>query len=151
MTSIENEVDDFYERASWPLGTRVRIIGGDKGLVGSLVRRCARNWVDRNRKLPMVRWDGKIDAVEVSWDCLKRVVGDEGDGNTEILHEVYVVAPDDRTSEPPAVFKYMLDAYIHERTKTVADAECSCPSTGVCWHILVALTYANNDGYRLEV
>lgn len=46
---------------------------------------------------------------------------------------------------------YLVSLYIHERTKTVADAECSCPSTGVCWHILVALTYANNDGYRLEV
>lgn len=32
----------------------------------------------------------------------------------------------------------------------IIDAECSCEATGVCFHMLVALTYAENDGYHLD-
>lgn len=32
----------------------------------------------------------------------------------------------------------------------IIDAECSCEATTVCSHLLVALTYAERDGYHLE-
>lgn len=65
-----DDSDAFYERAAWPLGTIV--IHPDDGRLGDLVRRTARAWVDRERKPPMVRWRGKIDAVEVPWWELRR-------------------------------------------------------------------------------
>jgi hypothetical protein len=63
----------FYERAGWPLGTRVQ--HPEKPDVrGSIVKRGGRQWVSRD-KLPMVRWDGYIDAVPVPWGQLHRVTG----------------------------------------------------------------------------
>lgn len=32
----------------------------------------------------------------------------------------------------------------------IIDAECSCEATTTCWHLLVALTLADNDGYHLD-
>lgn len=67
--SEQSEVDLFYQRSRWPLGMRVSH-ADDPELRGMLVRRVARFWVDRDRKPPMVRWDGKIDAVHVPWESL---------------------------------------------------------------------------------
>lgn len=33
----------------------------------------------------------------------------------------------------------------------IIDAECSCKATTTCWHLLTALTYAENDGYHLDI
>lgn len=70
-THSSGDVELFYERSAWPLGTLVRH-PADPAQVGSLVRRVARAWVDRDRRPPMVRWHGKIDAVEVPWDRLTK-------------------------------------------------------------------------------
>jgi hypothetical protein len=70
-----NEVSAFYEKSLWPLGERV-IDCDDPSRRGVLVRRVARLWVDRDSKPPMVRWDGKIDAVEIPWDQLHRARGE---------------------------------------------------------------------------
>lgn len=66
--------DLFYERAKWPLGTTVTD-AEDSQRRGVLVKRVARLWVDRDRKPPMVRWHGKLDAVEVPWERLRPVHG----------------------------------------------------------------------------
>lgn len=64
------EHDDFYRAADLPLGARVH---GD-GRTGSIVRRAARLWIDRDSRPPMVRWDGKVDAEVVSWQELLTAV-----------------------------------------------------------------------------
>lgn len=63
-----SETDDFYRVASWRIGTGVRHRDGRTGV---LVRRAARFWVDRDTKPPMVRFDRKLDAVEVPWHELE--------------------------------------------------------------------------------
>lgn len=66
------EVDSFYEKARWPLGTLVRD-PDDHQRRGAIVRRVAPFWVDRDSKPPMVRWHGKLDAVEIPWERLEQV------------------------------------------------------------------------------
>jgi hypothetical protein len=65
-------VERFYERAAWPKGTPV-VHPDDPTLYGTLVKRTARNWIDRDRRPPMVRWHGRIDAEEIEWERLQRV------------------------------------------------------------------------------
>lgn len=61
----------FYERARWPLGTRVQH-PDEPDVHGEIVKRGGRQWTSRD-KLPMVRWDGRIDAESVPWERLHRV------------------------------------------------------------------------------
>lgn len=64
---------EWTERSSWPLGTRVQH-PENPTVRGQIVKRGGRQWSSRY-KLPMVRWDGKIDAVEVTWERLIRFTG----------------------------------------------------------------------------
>lgn len=63
-------VDEFYARAKYPKGTRVQH-PDDPNVRGSIVKKGGQIWVSRD-KLPWVRWDGKIDAVQVPWEELIR-------------------------------------------------------------------------------
>jgi hypothetical protein len=64
------DTEDFYEVSRWKVGERVA--HREDGRVGVLVQRAAHLYVDRDRKLPQVRWDGRIDAEEVDWRHLER-------------------------------------------------------------------------------
>jgi hypothetical protein len=68
-------VEDFYERTSWALGTRVSD-ADNPSCRGQIVKRGGRQWVSRY-KLPMVRWDGKINAEVVEWGRLVRAKAQE--------------------------------------------------------------------------
>lgn len=72
MSPPREEVDLYYEKADWPLGTLVTDAEYPE-LRGVLVKRVARFWVDRDRKPPMVRWHGKLDAVEIPWERMVQV------------------------------------------------------------------------------
>jgi outer membrane PBP1 activator LpoA protein len=61
---------EFYARAAWPVGTRVKD-AADSSRRGQIVKRGGQQWASRD-KLPMVRWDGKIDAEVVEWKRLAR-------------------------------------------------------------------------------
>lgn len=65
-----DQVDLFYRRSSWPVGTIVRH-PDNSDLLGNIVKRGGRIWVNRD-VLPMVRWHGSIDAVPVEWEQLNR-------------------------------------------------------------------------------
>jgi hypothetical protein len=64
----------YYERAAWPAGTSIQD-PDDPTRHGTLVRPCARLWVDRDRRPPLVRWHGTTDAVPIPWHELHRVTG----------------------------------------------------------------------------
>lgn len=64
--------ESYYERAAWSVGTPVQD-PDDPKRHGTLVRRCARLWVDRYRRPPLVRWHGATDAVPVPWQRLCRL------------------------------------------------------------------------------
>lgn len=64
----------YYERAAWPVGTPIQD-PDDPQRRGTLVRQCARLWVDRDRRPPLVRWHGTINAVPVPWYRLFRLTG----------------------------------------------------------------------------
>lgn len=66
MTDQPRALEVFYAVSRLPVGHRVT--DGDRR--GSVVRRAARYWVDRDRKPPMVRWDGLIDAEVIEWEVL---------------------------------------------------------------------------------
>lgn len=61
--------EEFYERSAWPVGERVQ--HPDEDVRGSIVKRGGRQWTTRDR-LPLVRWDGKLDAEPVPWERLCR-------------------------------------------------------------------------------
>lgn len=63
--------DLFYLVADLQLGDRVH----RDGRHGSIVRRAARLWVDRDARPPMVRWDGEIDAKTMSWEDVASCAG----------------------------------------------------------------------------
>lgn len=71
MSDEDDVTAAYYERASWPLGTTVQDLE-NPGRRGMLVRRCARRWVDRDSRPPMVRWHGTVDAVPVPWADLRK-------------------------------------------------------------------------------
>lgn len=66
MSDQPQAVAVYYAVARLPLGHR--ITDGERR--GSVVRRAAPRWVDRNVRPPMVRWDGKIDAEVIAWETL---------------------------------------------------------------------------------
>lgn len=70
----EGQVQRFYRVAKLPLGATVHDVE-DPARVGALVRRAARNWVDRDTKPPMVRWRGILDAEPIPWE---RIVENHG-------------------------------------------------------------------------
>jgi hypothetical protein len=69
---VSHEV--YYERAAWPVGVTVQD-PNNPARRGTLVRRCAALWVDRDRKPPLVRWHGTVDAAPVPWAQLARLAG----------------------------------------------------------------------------
>lgn len=63
----DDEAARFYAVSDMPLGMRVY----DGRRYGSIVRRAASTWVCRDSKPPKIRWDGNIDAQEVTWQELE--------------------------------------------------------------------------------
>ena len=67
---IDAAVDAFYEKAqALKVGATVYAQDGRRGVV---VARGATLWIDRDVKHPCVRFDGKLEAVEVSYEHLSR-------------------------------------------------------------------------------
>lgn len=69
--SEELSPEAFYERTSWPLGTVVAD-SLDASCRGMIVKRGGRIWANRDR-LPLVRWNGRIDAEPVPWHRLEKL------------------------------------------------------------------------------
>lgn len=65
--SSRAETERFYRIADLAVGTGVV---GPNGERGEIVKRGGRIWVNRH-KHPLVRWNGKIDAVPVPWEEIK--------------------------------------------------------------------------------
>lgn len=70
ITPLREDPDLFYAVSAWKIGQRVTDRVNPGSVTGVLVRRAARNWVDRDTHPPMVRWDRAIDAVEVPWHSI---------------------------------------------------------------------------------
>lgn len=65
-TPARDDHEAYYERAAWPVGAPVQD-PDDPARRGTLVRQCARLWVDRDRRPPLVRWHGTTNAVPIPW------------------------------------------------------------------------------------
>lgn len=66
---MSTESARYYAVAHLRQGTLVH----DGERFGALVRRAARNWVDRDTHPPMVRWNGRLPADEITWQELERL------------------------------------------------------------------------------
>lgn len=65
-----NEMAQFYEKAQWQVGERVRhVVSGKRG---QLVKRGGTVWANRSN-LPLVRWDGQIETEPIAWEDLETV------------------------------------------------------------------------------
>lgn len=69
MTLDDEEVMAFYAKAKWKIGTLVLSTDGERR--GVIVSRGGQQWSTRD-KLPLVRWNGKLDAVPVPLADLRR-------------------------------------------------------------------------------
>lgn len=70
-----------FDRETWRRVSALKkghlVYHPDSGIPGTLVRTVSFLPIDRDRKPPMVRWHGCIDAEEIDWDLLLRAIRED--------------------------------------------------------------------------